>query len=187
MRLELDDLEKQPYEYANFWQRLQALIIDTIIFLPITSVNGYNLMEWKRFEIIIIVALIWCIYKPFMEWKWGATLGKMIVGLKVVNKNFEGIDFNQAMLRFSIYFAWTVASVLEYFNLFNTPGFAETNTYEGIITLQQHNPSVAASIVSFMFIFSASRIFFDAHKQAYHDLPGDTYCISTKKKLYVPT
>ncbi|MBK8392708.1 MAG: RDD family protein [Saprospiraceae bacterium] len=48
---------------------------------------------------LVIGILLMC-YKPFMEFQYGATLGKMAVKLKVVNLDFEKITLSQSIIRY---------------------------------------------------------------------------------------
>ena len=65
---------KELVEYATFWTRAGAYILDTIIVSAFTLfVNAINIANFKSFLIYIPVALIAIFYKPFMESKYGAT------------------------------------------------------------------------------------------------------------------
>ncbi len=163
--------------YATFWERLHAFMLDNIFFLPISSLNIYNLIIWKSFELAILSIVLWVIYKPLMEWKYGATFGKKIVGIEVVDSENQRISFNQVMLRFTPYFAFSIDHFFEYQKLFAIPKMAEVSTAIELTRLQAENPSNISPLVTFFFIFSISSIFFSPQKQAQHDILAKTYCI----------
>jgi|26BtaG_2_1085354.scaffolds.fasta_scaffold00003_21 uncharacterized RDD family membrane protein YckC len=72
-------------EYATFWSRAGAYIIDGIIITIVSIViNAINIANFKSFLIYLPVAIIAILYKPFMESKYGATFGKMVLSLKVI-------------------------------------------------------------------------------------------------------
>ena len=67
--------------FAKFWARFGALLIDGILILIVTvPVTFYNVTHWKTPLFFILTSLVTIIYKPFMEYRFGATLGKMAVG-----------------------------------------------------------------------------------------------------------
>jgi uncharacterized RDD family membrane protein YckC len=169
-------------QYATFMQRVHAYTLDCIIFAPLSAISGWNLIQWKNPWIAIGVIIIWCIYKPVLEWTQGATIGKKIIGLKVVDYNYEGISFNQAMLRFSVYFAVSIGNLLTFLTLYEHPDFSEALLPEDIIQIQQQNPDMTGSIIMFFFLFSVTRILFDQKRQAHHDAISHTYCIAVPKK-----
>ncbi|UTW62491.1 RDD family protein [bacterium SCSIO 12741] len=85
--------------YAGFWTRVGASIVDTIVLLPAIGLMMYSLLSLQSNAIVILVLLILMIYKPFMEFRYGATLGKMAVGIKVVDENQNPITLKHALLR----------------------------------------------------------------------------------------
>lgn len=107
-----------PTSYAGFWIRLLALIIDGIILGVIggvaTAVFGgaalVSLPSEPTAETTSIFAglfgamqfLIWAIqiaYFVGLTGVYGATVGKMVLGLKVVDTNGQKIGFGKAALR----------------------------------------------------------------------------------------
>lgn len=183
-------INEENVPYASFTERLLAYFIDVALFLPLTAIEGYNIIWWKRLDIMLLVILIWCIYKPVMEWKFGATLGKKIMQLRVVNYDYEAINFNQAMLRFAVFFARELAKAIAYFKLFMHPAFAafhfeSMGDLNEFMLLQQDNPDPTSSLVLFFLLFSVTRIIFDPERQAHHDKIACTYCIKTNSKKRV--
>lgn len=173
--------QTKEVQYATFMQRVNAYAIDCIVFFPISAVSGWNLIEWKSPWIAIGAIVLWCIYKPVLEWRQGATIGKKMVGIRVVNYDYQPISFNQAMLRFSVYFAISIGNLLTFITLYQHPDFAEALTPQDIVKIQQQNPDMTGSIIMFFFLFSVTRIFFDPHKQAHHDAISHTYCLAVEK------
>ena len=74
--------------YAGFWIRFLAAFIDALLFSIIALVVNRRLGE---FSYIIYVVLMTKIYQ--------ATLGKMVVGIKVVSENSENLTWGQVILR----------------------------------------------------------------------------------------
>lgn len=86
--------------YAKFWDRVGAYILDGIIIGVLTfALNYLNITQFKSFFIYLPIAVIGILYKPFMESRYGATVGKMLLNLKVIDQNCNKIDFEKSLLR----------------------------------------------------------------------------------------
>jgi len=168
--------------YATFMQRMYAFMVDCLVFIPLNLLGNFNTLAIKSFTLSIVITIVWWIYKPVMEWKFGATLGKMALKIRVVDESLQDISFNQAALRFLPYFAVSLSLLFSTFALFNVVGFYEANTLEEFQQLQEYLPNNStATIAIFFFIFSCSSIMLDEKKQSIHDRISQTYCILTKK------
>ena len=119
--------EEQP-QYAGFWLRLYALVTDVLIVgvtgiilhaifqdeLPNQiSLNGQHAANLfcKRFDgtvkctsrhvlplILIIVGFLYC---TILNYKYGQTLGKRMVGIKIATKNqYKNLSYKQCVYRF---------------------------------------------------------------------------------------
>ncbi len=86
--------------YANFGARLNALIIDGLVILPITlPLTFVNILYWKSQSLFVLGSLLGLIYKPLCEYLWSTTAGKKIVGLRVLTYDLERINLFEALLR----------------------------------------------------------------------------------------
>ena len=168
----------QVIGYAGFAQRFYAFLIDCFVFLPVNLWSQHNLFYTKSFAVATIIALLWCLYKPLMDWKFGGSIGKLVMKIRVVNESGTGITLNQAFLRFAPYFAVSLSSLLSLYMLFQSPDF------EKVIDLQsaQEFENTASSglgvvLTYFMYLFSVSSIFLEEKKQAAHDKIARCYCV----------
>ena len=87
-------------KYAGFWIRLVALVIDCIIIVPL---NNYILSYIGDGSILRILMpnMIWWVYTAGLaSSSLQATLGKKILGLKVVDLNGNRISLGKATGRF---------------------------------------------------------------------------------------
>jgi uncharacterized RDD family membrane protein YckC len=92
----------QQMEYAGFWIRLVAWIIDRFILGAISLAIGLFVSNvWDLFLLEILVGAVYAIAFWIGQ---GATPGKMVVGIKVVMTNGEPIEFGAACLRYVGYF-----------------------------------------------------------------------------------
>ena len=82
--------------FAKFWARFGAMLIDGLVVIAIVLPATYfNVIQWKSPWIYIVTSLLTIIYKPFMEYEYGATLGKMAVGIKVVGHQFQKVTLDR--------------------------------------------------------------------------------------------
>lgn len=112
------------HQYAGFWQRLAANIIDHLImglvqliltlmlvilfgalglisFQLTLSVDGMIILFISGFFYLAISRLLlWWLYYAYCESKYGATIGKEIMGLKVTDLAGKPISFKKASGRF---------------------------------------------------------------------------------------
>jgi len=113
-------------EYATFWSRAGAYIIDGVIVGSATiMINAINIANFKSFLIYLPMAIIAIFYKPFMESKYGATFGKMFLKLKVTDQNFNRISLSQSFLRSIILIFPAILFVPIYYLAFNNPNLIE--------------------------------------------------------------
>lgn len=98
----------QTNSYAGFWIRVGAVIIDGIIINIVLAIIGgvfvfssyKNNSALSNFLLVQSVPfLIWIFYYPFMESQSGATFGKKILRIKVINVNGEPVSFLRSLLR----------------------------------------------------------------------------------------
>lgn len=167
----------QPMGYASPGLRLLAFIIDCLVFTPINVITDYNHTTWKIFPIAVLSAVIWVLYKTIMEWKFGATIGKMLTRIRVVDERMQFPSFDQAMIRFAPFFAVSLSMLLFYFELFNIPEFQDAHTPEEFIEIYATIPPQTVFIALTFFLVSVSNIFLDPKSQALHDKLSHTYCI----------
>lgn len=103
-------------EYAGFWIRFAAAFIDGIILLIPNSLLKYAMAEsiaemGTGFVLyyLITISFSWLYYAGMESSSNQATLGKMVVGLKVTNMEGEPISFMNATGR---YFAKIISAII---------------------------------------------------------------------------
>ena len=95
------------YKYASFLERSLAFTIDGLLALGVAAIlilifqtltnQPYNFGKGSNFQ--TIAELISIIYFVIFTYKYGATLGKMIFHIKVVNTNYQKLTFMQVLKR----------------------------------------------------------------------------------------
>ena len=173
--------EEPEVEWAGFWVRVGASLIDFFVYLPFAGLSFYNLNNSKNLYLQLFCLLVMMLYKPLMEFRYGATLGKMAVGIKVVSNDFQSITLPQSTLR---YLPWLVGQVISLFTailLFQHPDFEYTSGMTELGYLQNEIISPLIRMLSSVFLLvSCLVVAFSENKQGLHDMIGSTYCIFKK-------
>jgi uncharacterized RDD family membrane protein YckC len=166
---------------ARFWPRLGAYLLDSIIISLVTlPVTYLNVTSWKMPAFFILTAVIELAYKPFMEYQYGATLGKMAVGISVTGHNFEKVTLKEELKRVSFYLIpgilQSIFTLRIYFNsAFNSiSNFNEYNQF--VVSL---NPATVWVVVIVFILFIADILVFlsNEQNQSLHDIYAGTYVI----------
>ncbi|ALT79098.1 RDD family protein [Paucibacter sp. KCTC 42545] len=90
--------------YASFWQRFLAGIIDFLIFLPIIFLQNWLEADSKLagFVLALATAFAFFAYSLCCHAKYGKTLGKHMVGIRVVTVSGQPLGWRRATLRVSV-------------------------------------------------------------------------------------
>lgn len=95
--------------YGGFWLRVVARIIDTVIMTVVMVVievlwrgasDGYDTSAEEGFWLLIWLIGHWLYYTGLHASQWQATLGKRLLGLRVVNLEGQRISFGHATGRY---------------------------------------------------------------------------------------
>jgi uncharacterized RDD family membrane protein YckC len=168
-------------KFAMFWPRLGALILDgVIVFLITVPVTYMNITRWKIPAVYFLTCLVSIPYKPFLEYRYGATFGKMAAGLKVVGHEFGKVTMGEEMRRVSFYLLPAVLMVLmesrNYFSraFYSITDFREFNSY-----IISSNPAISwLNVIVFTLMVADCITFFsNFQRRSLHDIYGGTYVI----------
>ncbi len=167
-------------EYAGFWQRVLASIIDGVlitfaafvflfafIFLIDSPFSGFINSSFIFLAYLVIPG-----YKIFMEGKYGATLGKMALRLKIVDRDAQPIDMGQAFRRYALYGLSFVVAIMIFVSFF-------INSTTLLTVFTQLN-----SLASIAIFLSCLFVAFDDRKQSLHDKIANTYVVKNNGEGY---
>lgn len=85
-------------KYAGFWRRFIAILIDSLIFGAIQGIGEAVGFREAFGGANIIIS--WLYFSLLQSSSRQATIGKMVMGLKVVDEDGERITFQQATIRY---------------------------------------------------------------------------------------
>ncbi len=83
--------------YASVWKRFWAFMIDAAVFAVLFWTLAQLMNEWT--VSLVLLVLIWLYYALLESSPWQASLGKRLMGLKVVDKQGQRLSFAQASKR----------------------------------------------------------------------------------------
>lgn len=163
---------------AGFWIRVVASFIDALVFIPIIVISFLNFSSIKSSFLLVIIAILGLMYKPFMESYYGATLGKMALGLKVIDERGEKLDLQSAYIRFTPFLLAAVISLIGGYVLVSLPEFKTATNILEIGQLQQQNPTrYLESIINLFILVDCVVVAFTYRKRALHDMIARSFCI----------
>ncbi len=169
-------------QYGGFWIRFAAFLIDGLVLIPISGLVIVNTWLLKSLPLHIVVILLSVVYKPLLEFKYGATVGKMAVKIKVVTQDLQKITFSQAAIR---YIPWLVGSLISLFSaaiLFADQAFLEDKTYMGSMQAQAAAvPQYISFIGSIVLLIVGLSILFNKQKRGLHDIMAGTVVIKKQE------
>lgn len=175
-----EETPKPRADYAGFWIRVGATLVDLLVYLPFVGITSFFLFWEKNLIGLMISNVFLMVYKPFMEYRYGATLGKMAVKVKVVTKDLGKLSLNQTLIRSSPWIASSILSIISNFLLFQHPDFQDADGFMEIGLIQaEFSIQTLSSLLSFFILISCIAVGLDSKKQGIHDRMAGTYCIYT--------
>jgi len=174
---------------AGFWIRVLASIVDGLVFIPLIILGSLNLFLWQN-PILIFVALIpGLIYKPCMESFYGATLGKMVCKIWVLNDDGKKLSVGRAYVRFLPGLVSSLVDTVKTLILFalidyeaggtfmeNIQQFGEVSKQAGEQPMFQV-VNIMGTIVLIFIIIDVLFVAFTERKRAIHDYMAGSYCV----------
>ncbi len=106
-------------KYTGFFIRFVARIIDgLILYIPLNTIE--STFGDDSYITIVSFILIWWLYDSFMiSSSWGATFGKKILSIKVLDYQMQRVTFKKATIRY-IYSIFSYMIILPLFMVFFT-------------------------------------------------------------------
>lgn len=99
--------------YAGFGKRFGSAIVDMVILIPFMLMSHFieSLSLSMAIISVALLSLLYSAYTMYFHYRFGATIGKMALGIKVTLPNGERIGIKQAALRSSVDLAFALFMV----------------------------------------------------------------------------
>jgi len=178
------------YEYAGFWKRAGAAIIDGIIALilfPLTNfLFVYSFNNKTIMPLLVYNSILFFIIQYYSIAKYGGTPGHLIVQLRTIDKSGNYLDYEHAFLRSLTYLPYTISYLLQINHSINTaPSNINIQSILDITpVLDKYGGIYTASVTLFslLIIFDIGTVLFNKKKRAIHDFIAGSYVV-TKRSL----
>jgi len=97
-----EELEKKELSFSKFGDRVEARIVDGLIFLPLIIINMILYKSLPIFCVYLfnIIYLLQLSYYVYFHYKFGATFGKHRKNLMVTQLNNDKISFFTSIIRY---------------------------------------------------------------------------------------
>ena len=163
---------------AGFWIRVGAQIVDTLVFIPIIVLSFWNTFSLKSMTLLILSSLPGLIYKPVMESFFGATLGKMACGIKVIDDNGHKLSLSAAYVRYFPFLISAGVTLAGQFILFLSPEFQTAETMMELGQAQQGNfLAPIGTVLNVLVAIECIVAAFTFRKRALHDMLAESFCV----------
>ena len=175
--------------YATFWQRFAAMWIDFFVLLPLMVVNGLleSVSKGAALVFVIPMAVAYAAYSIYCHGRFGQTIGKRVMGVRVVRTTGERIGWREAWLRSSVEVCFSVLGVIGSFVALAT--IADADFY-GVDWMQRaqnlaaHEPPWLAwtTMATQIWVWSEVVVMlFNKRRRALHDFIAGTVVISEQR------
>ncbi|GAA4059418.1 RDD family protein [Flavobacterium chungnamense] len=176
--------------YGNFGYRFAALLLDGIILAPMTiGFLFYNSLNLNNVYVGILVSnVINIFYHIYFPTRFGATPGKLALGLHILKMNGDTITYSDAFRR---YLPNLLLGLIAIINTLFAVSKADANHYNDLSWIKQSEylQSLNSNMFSIQmicinaFFFTSFIIFMlNERKRSISDLSGDTAVV---KKYYL--
>ncbi len=89
-------------QYAGFWPRLGALLLDLLITLPLSVLVFWGSERYRLFDLYYLIpgTLFGLFYGVYLVQRFGGTPGKLVVGVRIRKVGGEPVGYREAFLRY---------------------------------------------------------------------------------------
>jgi uncharacterized RDD family membrane protein YckC len=167
---------------SEFWKRALASIIEILI-LCIPLVYTYRYLNKLSYELGTVVPFIiyWIVFIAilvFLTVRYGGSIGKLILGYRIVDENGKYLSTKQAIIRYYPYILNSIILIL----IFNETLMHRVNPVEA--AHYKGNYSSIQSIIGLLYIIDILAILFNRRKRAFHDFLANSYVVT---KNFIPS
>jgi len=175
--------------YSTFWNRAKAVGIDfaVLLALPIAGFWMFCQSRAMAAAAIIATALILEIYFIGSHWRFGQTIGKRIMKLKVTRPNGARINLRQALVRSGvdmIVLGSAVCFCLYVVLSWDKPDWSSLGVVDRLRTFNERYPAAGGYIRSvslYWYLLEVLVLLLSSKRRALHDLVASTVVISLDK------
>ena len=175
--------------YATFWQRFAAAWIDVFVLLPLVFIHVWLESISKAAAIVLVIPMTaaYCAYTIYCHGRFGQTVGKHAMNIRVMRTTGERIGWREAWLRSAVDVVFAALGVISSFVALAAITNAE---YYGVgwmqraTNLQAHQPAWLAwtFVAGQIWVWSEVVVMlFNKRRRALHDFIAGTVVTAEQK------
>lgn len=173
-----DAEEMRRLQPAGFWIRVAASLLDGLILSPISIASVIVFFALKSMPLVLLLSVPGLLYKPLMEAFYGATLGKMICGIRVADAEGRRLSVAMAYVRFAPFLLISALGFIQYFWIMSQPAFVNADDFLAMARAMEQSPyRIPSMILNWVVIFECVAAAFTDRKRAIHDMLAGSYCV----------
>lgn len=172
--------------HAKFWDRFAAYLLDAVLVGVLSfGLNYLNILYLKSFWPYLIIALAGILYKPYLESRYMATVGKMAMNLQVTDRDYKQIGFERSLLRSLIVILPAIMYIPAHYIAFDDPYIvSSTGVFQFTQRLNEIYPAVQLLTGALSWLAIADIIVYLVDKgnlqRSLKDFIAKTYVIENK-------
>jgi uncharacterized RDD family membrane protein YckC len=179
--------------YAGFWPRLWAIVIDIVVLAPLIAV-GFWAMYTSRAAALAVqipLELLFAFYNIYFVGRWGQTIGKLVLRIRVVALDGSDAGYVRGFYRHSVDLAFsTVSATLTMLALLSISSAEfDSLTFEGKMDLlAERTPSWSRFVDWLSLAWIASELvvlLLNEKRRAIHDFIAGTVVVHTTPEAAV--
>jgi len=180
----------ESVSYATFWQRFAAGLIDLLVFVPL-MLAYQRVASVSKVAAVVFTILHVCLgqaYSIYGHGRFGKTVGKLVMGIRVVRVTGEPLHWREAWLRsafdLGFVFVSTIGQVAAMIAIANSEYYGVGWSTRSA-NLAAHEPAWATWAMKLGTIWYFSEVvtmLFNKRRRALHDLVAGTVVVSEKRQ-----
>ncbi|SCX89788.1 RDD family protein [Desulfoluna spongiiphila] len=178
--------------YAGFWKRLGAHMLDCLILIPFSVFILWVSSHSKTLQLVMLIphTAMYAAYMIVMNAKYGGSLGKLMVGIRVRRTDGENIHWKEAILRHSIDALLGMSlAMVQVYTLFHItdPSYEGLTWFKKNVYLNRMVPSLYGWINGVYQVWIWGEfltMLLNQRKRALHDFIAGTVVIDIRKVPY---
>lgn len=179
----LTEFEQPSFAYVGFWPRFGALLLDGILLTVFNLLFHWIFPEKDNIALILALGCIPFLYHLILEYRYGATLGKMALGIRIVNYELMQPGLQHIFMRNLIYMAIQAAGIAVEIQTMYGAEETELNNFNNPMDIFS-TPAIIMTLIlaaSIFVIYIIELIFLltDEKYRSLHDRLGRTYVVKT--------
>lgn len=181
--------------YAGFWRRLCSFYVDVLIIVPVSIffvwLEGFD--RTLAIFIVVLSSMLFTMYTVFFNARFGGTLGKLAVGIRITKPDGTRIGWKEAWKRSAVdlVFAFFVLVLQVWSLILVDPGdYASMKWIQRGSLVLKYFPDSYHTVQVFQNIWIWSEfvvLLFNTRKRALHDFIAETVVIKknfVKQQMY---